>query len=281
MKLIQFFLPGKGQRVGLVRGDRVLDLTRAPDGIRSTVDLVAQAKTAEGLAARVEWMARRAGGPAVEWSALQRPPSRRVAHLILPIDPPEVWAVRDAPDPAASGRPWLDFKATAWRCAGPFGRVGLREDSVRTIARGRLAAVLGPTGAPVAYTACLDLVARDLGGLGTERVARAATYAGCCALGPCLVTPEELEAPEGLQVTGRLLRENGLAWECGEKTVELPRRLVVAAAWLTGADAVPVGSVLIGAGGLEPPEDAALRIEDRVELEIQGVGRLSCSVAVA
>jgi hypothetical protein len=279
MKLIQFFLPGKGQRVGLVRGDRVLDLTRAPEGIRSTRDLVAEAKSAEGLTARVEWLARRAGGPAVEWQALQRPPSRRAPHLILPIDPPEVWAVRDAPDPADPGRPWLEFKATAWRCAGPFGRVALRRDSVRMIARACLAAVLGPTGAPIAYTACLDLMARDLGGPGAERVARATTYAGCCALGPCLVTPEDLEVPEGLQVTGRVVREGGVAWENGEKTADLPHRLVAAAAWLTREDAVPVGSVLIGAGGPETPDGAALRLEDRVEVEIQGVGRLSCSVS--
>jgi 2-dehydro-3-deoxy-D-arabinonate dehydratase len=91
MKLVQFFLPGKGQRVGLVRGDRVLDITAPEEGVRSVLDLVVQGKTAAGLTKRAEWLARRLRRKALDWPALQRPPSRRAPHLMIPIEPPEVW----------------------------------------------------------------------------------------------------------------------------------------------------------------------------------------------
>ena len=45
MKLIQFYQPGKGPRVGVVRTDQVADLTHAEEGIRSTLDLLVQGKT--------------------------------------------------------------------------------------------------------------------------------------------------------------------------------------------------------------------------------------------
>lgn len=91
MKLVQFFLPGKGKRVGLVRGERVLDITAPEEGVHSVLDLVEQGKTAAGLVKRVEWLARRIRRKALDWPALQRTPSRRAPHLLIPIDPPEVW----------------------------------------------------------------------------------------------------------------------------------------------------------------------------------------------
>ncbi|MGE5851396.1 MAG: fumarylacetoacetate hydrolase, partial [Candidatus Methylomirabilota bacterium] len=169
MKLVQFFLPGKGQRVGLVRGDRVLDITAHEEGVRSVLDLVVQGKTAAGLAKRAEWLARRLRRKALDWPALQRPPSRRAPHLMIPIEPPEVWGAgvtykrsakfRDEDAGAATGdakgqkgiydhvyespRPELFFKATAARCVGPHAAIRVRSDSLLTATEPELAIVLG------------------------------------------------------------------------------------------------------------------------------------------
>ena len=91
MKLVQFFVPGKGKRVVLVRGDRVLDISAPEEGVRSSLDLIEQGKTAAGLVKRAEWLARYLHRKALDWPSLQRIPSRRSPHLLIPIEPPEVW----------------------------------------------------------------------------------------------------------------------------------------------------------------------------------------------
>src|SRR5574341_256944 len=143
MKLVQFFLPGRGKRVGLVRGDRVLDITAPEERVQSVLDLVEQGQSAPGLLKRAEWLAKRLHRKALDWPALQRTPSRRTPHLLIPIDPPEVWGAgitykrsaefRDEDAEAERGgrgiydyvydspRPELFFKATASRCVGPNG----------------------------------------------------------------------------------------------------------------------------------------------------------------
>ena len=52
MKLCQFFLPGKGKRVGVVQGDRVLDVTAPRAGAGSVLELIAATGTAAGLERR-------------------------------------------------------------------------------------------------------------------------------------------------------------------------------------------------------------------------------------
>ena len=74
MKLIQFFLPGKGRRVGLIRGDQVLDVTAPEEGVSSTLDLVAQGKTAAGCVTRATWLAKRLRRKPLDYQALQRAP---------------------------------------------------------------------------------------------------------------------------------------------------------------------------------------------------------------
>ncbi len=105
MKLVQFFLPGKGKRVGLVQGDRVLDITSSDEGVGCTLDLVVQGKTAQGMVARGTWLAKRLHRKALDWRELQRSPSRRAPHLLVPIDPPEVWGAKGtyAPEPGQTG----------------------------------------------------------------------------------------------------------------------------------------------------------------------------------
>jgi 2-dehydro-3-deoxy-D-arabinonate dehydratase len=297
MKLVQFFLPGKGKRVGLVRGDRVLDVTAPEEGVRAVLDLVEQGKTAAGLVKRAEWLTRRLRRKAQDWPALQRTPSRRAAHLLIPIDPPEVWGAgvtykrrakfRDEDAAAEKGiqgisdsvyvnrRPELFFKATASRCVGPNAPVLVRSDSQLTAAEPLLAVVLGAQGAFVAFTACNDVSAWDIERENPLYLPQSKIFLGCCALGPCLVTSDEIGDPYALQIRCSIIRNGKTVFSEAVNTSRLHRRLEDLVSWLIKDNIIPAGTVLSTGTGIMVPDDLSLRDGDRVDIEIQGIGRLS------
>jgi 2-dehydro-3-deoxy-D-arabinonate dehydratase len=297
MKLVQFFLPGRGKRVGLVRGDRVLDITSPEEGVHSVLDLVEQGKTAAGLTKRAEWLARHVRRKALDWPALQRTPSRRAPHLVIPIDPPEVWGAgvtckrsaefRDEHADAAKGlrgiydyayedpRPELFFKATAGRCVGPNAPVLVRSDSRLTAAEPELAFVLGARGTIVAFTACNDVSAWDVERENPLYLPQAKIYLGCCALGPCLVTSDEIGDPYALQIRCSIIRDGKTIFSETANTSQLHRRLEELVSWLLKDNAIPAGTVLSTGTGIMVPDEMALRDGDQVDIEIQGIGRLS------
>ncbi len=297
MKLVQFFLPGKGQRVGLVRGDRVLDITAPEEGVRSVLDLVVQGKTASGLVKRAEWLARRLRRKALDWPALQRLPSRRAPHLMIPIEPPEAWGAgvtykrsaefRDEDAGAAKGqrgiydhvyespRPELFFKATAARCVGPHAAIHVRSDSRLTATEPELAVVLGGRGAIVGFTACNDVSAWDIERENPLFLPQSKIYLGCCALGPCLVTADEIGDPYALQIRCSILRDGKTVFSEAVNTSQFHRRLEDLVSWLLRDNVIPPGTVLTTGTGIMVPNELALRDGDQVDIEIQGIGRLS------
>ena len=297
MKLVQFFLPGKGKRVGLVRGDRVLDITAPEEGVGSVLDLVEQGKSTPGLLKRAEWLARRLHRKALDWPALQRSPSRRAPHLLIPVDPPEVWGAgmtykrsaefRNEDTEAArvrrgmydyiydSPRPELFFKATAARCVGPYAPVLIRSDSQLTAAEAELAIILGTNGAVVGFTACNDVSAWDIGRENPLFLPQSKIYLGCCGLGPCLVTPDEIGDPYALQVRCSILRGGKTVFSETVNTAQLHRKLEELVSWLVKDNSILPGTVLSTGTGIIVPNEFALRDGDQVDIEIQGIGRLS------
>jgi 2-dehydro-3-deoxy-D-arabinonate dehydratase len=278
MRLVQFFIPGKGTRVGLLRGDSVHDITHVEEGVASTLDLVRQGKTAAGLLKRAEWLARSLRRRALDWRELQRAPSRRVPHALIPLDAPEVWAVRRAGVPSGS-RPAAFFKSTASRCVGPGARVTARADSRCTRLRPGLGLILSGQGEVLALTGYLGLSAEDLAEAHPLFLSQAETYDGCCALGPCIVTPDEVEAVPQLQMRLSLLREGGAG--ASEAFPANPlTELCAAVPWLLKDNACPTGAVL----AVEVPMPVALppvEAGDRLELEVQAIGRLGVHVRTA
>jgi 2-dehydro-3-deoxy-D-arabinonate dehydratase len=298
MKLIQFFLPGKGKRVGVIQGDRVLDITSSEEGVRCTLDLVAQGKTARGVVTRASWLVKKLHQRGLDWRELQQVPSRRSPHLLVPIDASEVWGTKDAYrlddgkppagrpanaplarpivlDSADVSRPVLFFKATADRVVGPHAPIAIRRDSTRTVPEACLAAVLGPEGAVVAFTACNDVVARDIEQGGPEYWSQARVYRGGCALGPCLTTPDEIENPGALQLRCSILRAGKSIFSEAVSTAGLARSVDALVSWLLRDNPVPAGTVLSTGTGIPVPDAAALANGDHVDIEAQSIGRLS------
>jgi len=274
MRLIQFFLPDKGKRVGLVQGDRVLDITAEEEGIRSGLDLLLQGRTPAGATARAGWLARRFRRKALDWPSLQRESSRQAPRLLSPLDPPEVWGIEGTYAAVPAPPPEFFFKATAPRCLGPHAAIFSGDPEAALAPEAELAVVLSAEGALFGVTAANDVTARGLLRRGPASLAAAKIAQGACALGPCLVTPDEL-AVEALQIRCAIQRAGeeifaGVAntRELGGGVPEIIRRFGQLGRMLPG-------TVLLTGCGIEVPEGIRLEAGDRVDVEMQGVGRLS------
>jgi len=299
MRLIQYHLPGRGDRVGLVQGGAVVDITAPRDGLTSTV---AWLQAAGGSPPRLRRLAapflRRKSGAGPSEQALDVAPAPRRPHLRIPIDPPEVWGAgityrrsADFRDQDAktsmydyvytSARPELFFKATAARCVGPNGPVIVRCDSVLTAAEPELALVLGPRGVLAGFTACNDVSAWDLERENALFLPQSKIFAGCCALGPAVVTPEEIADPYALDITCRMLRAGSVLWEGRTNTRDFKRRFEDLVAYLLKDNVIPTGTVLATGTGIMVPNEHCLRPGDAVEITIAGIGTLRNPVAAA
>jgi 2-dehydro-3-deoxy-D-arabinonate dehydratase len=295
MKLCQFFVPGKGKRVGVVTGDAVLDITAPRAGAGSVLDLIVAGGTAAGVERRARALARKAR-TRLPWAALDRPPSARQPHLLAPLDPPEVWGAgityrrsREYYEAHTgeggrtkgiydfvyeSERPELFFKATAARTAGPNAPIGVRADSTLTAVEAELALVLGRGGAIVGYTIGNDLSAWDIERANPLFLPQSKVFDGCFACGPVLATAGEIGDPHGLDLTCTIRRGGRPIFQGRVNTKEMKRQCAELVGWLCRGNTCPPGTVLSTGTGILVPDEHALAEGDVVEITLQGVGTL-------
>src|SRR5713226_7662881 len=199
-----------------IPGHSVSDLIR-----RSEVESVSLAELAASLASRH---------------------GERVAPLI-PIHPVEVWACgctyetsasfRDAEHGTREGmnayvyrsaRPEIFFKGTARVCVGPGRPIGLRADSKFTAPEPELAAILGSHGAILGFTLANDVSAWDIERENALYLPQSKVYSACCALGPVMVTADELVDPYELNMTCSITRDGQTRFSGSVSTGKLHRR---------------------------------------------------------
>jgi 2-dehydro-3-deoxy-D-arabinonate dehydratase len=277
MRLAQFHLPDKGRRVGLILGDRVQDITLPEEGVLSTLDLLQQGRTPAGLIARVTWLARGLRRKPLDWPALQRGPSRAAPHLLLPLEPPEVWGVEGTYGTRPDAPSEFFFKGTAPRCLGPFAAVPTDDLIAGLAPEAELAVVLGAGGAIFGLTAANDLTARgplpaEGGTPATAKITRGGTV-----LGPCLVTPDEL-APDALQLRSAIWREGRELYAGTTNSRELQPGIPELVRRFLALGRLLPGTVLLTGTGIEVPEALRLREGDRTDVEIEGIGGLRSPV---
>ena len=292
VKLVQFWRPNVGYRVGLVRGENVIDISMPDAGLKTTNDFIEHAAVGHFSLAEFIESQLNAGPRAVyPLRELDVPRDPFVAHLALPIIPPEVWAAgvtyRSSADfhdeavgdsiytrAANAERARIFFKATASRCAGPNAPIGIRRDSTFTAPEPELALVLGHRGDIVAYTIANDVSARDIGRENPLYLPQAKTYRGACALGPSLITPDELSDPYNIEIRCRIERAGVMIFDQAANTSQMTRRFEDLCKYLLRDNPVPGGSVLCTGTGIIVPEDCALQDGDVVEIEIAPIGVL-------
>lgn len=227
------------------------------------------------------------------------------AHLepaapVLPLHPVEVWACgctyrmsaqfRDAEHGTREGfyahvyrepRPEIFFKGTARVCVGPGKNIGIRPDSNFTAPEPELALVLGSNGRIVGYTLANDVSAWDIERENPLYLPQSKVYSGCCALGPVIVTTDQIADPYALTITCTIQRGDKVIFQGSVSTSEIHRKFETLIEFLLRANPVPAGSVLLTGTGIIVKEDAALQPGDVVRIDVPEIGSLSNTAASA
>ena len=295
MRIVQFRTGSTGNdlRVGRIVGDQVIDVTNPSKGLNSAIDLIAWAdREHSNLTIAMEALG--ANGLSYPLAELDAPTGTATAFLDIPLHPPEVWGCgvtyrksaefRDEETDQKRGmydhvysapRPEIFFKATAGRCVGPRGTIGIRSDSTFTAPEPELAIVVGSRGDILAYTVADDVSAWDIERENPLYLPQSKIFQGCCALGPSLVTPDEVPDPYGLSVVARIHRAGNVIFEDRVDTSRIKRRLEELVDYLRRDNPIPAGTVVLTGTGIIVSEEHALQEGDAVEIEIPGLGRIS------
>jgi len=226
------------------------------------------------------------------------------ATPLIPLSPSEVWAsgctyetsaaFRDSetiePDKGTregmyahvyrAPRPEIFFKGTARVCVGPGQNIGIRSDSKFTAPEPELAVVLGKRGQIVGYTLANDVSAWDIERENALYLPQSKVYTACCALGPVMVTTDELTDPYNLRMTCEILRGDEVRFSGSTSTAKLHRKIEDIVGYLTRSNQVPAGSVLCTGTGIIVTEEVALAPGDVVRIWVREIGELANTAAV-
>src|SRR5437660_2986616 len=198
---------------------------------------------------------------------------REPAAPLIPLQPREVWACgctyessasfRDAEHGTREGfyahvyrepRPEIFFKGTARVCVGPGQGIGIRSDSRFTAPEPELAVVLGSKGKVLGYTLANDVSAWDIERENPLYLPQSKMYQACCALGPVIVTADQLPAVNNLTMTCTIQRGAETIFSGETSTSRLSRTIGTLIDFLLRSNPVPPGSVLLTGTGIIVPE---------------------------
>ncbi|GGE30127.1 hypothetical protein GCM10011391_05870 [Pullulanibacillus camelliae] len=222
-------------------------------------------------------------------------------ELLVPIEAQEVWAAGVTYERSRDGRnyesstnhaegptfydkvydakrPEIFFKSTKERTVGPGDTVFLRSDSTWQIPEPELGIVLDDTGGILGYTIGNDMSSRDIEGENPLYLPQAKIWRHSCAIGPTIRLAESVENPYDLRIICRIYRHDALVFEDAANTSQLKRKLDELARFLVRDNVVFNGTILLTGTCIVPPNDFTLREEDRIDIEIPGIGILSNTV---
>jgi 2-dehydro-3-deoxy-D-arabinonate dehydratase len=222
-----------------------------------------------------------------------------LAEPLLPLQPREVWgcgctyetsaSFRDAEHGTREGfyahvykspRPEIFFKGTARVCVGPGQPIGIRSDSKFTAPEPELALILGAKGKILGYTLANDVSAWDIERENPLYLPQSKTYTACCALGPVIVTVDEIADARALHMTCTVRRGDIEIFSGATPISRLGRTFETLVEYLLRSNPVPAGSVVLTGTGIIVKEDAALAPGDIVTIKIPEIGELSNPCAI-
>jgi 2-dehydro-3-deoxy-D-arabinonate dehydratase len=293
---------GKDNRPRLaveVEDGRLVDLTGANSAVRDFSDLL---KAAEDAGTTVDQVARATlrGAKTSEYPLHKLNgnghSNGNSLRLTRPLDPPEVWAVgvtykssemerrRESTTPdiyarvyGTVTRPEFFFKATAGRCSGPHEPVGIRGDSTWNVPEPELAFILHK-GEIAGYTIGNDMSSRSIEGENPLYLPQAKLYDRCCAIGPCIATPETVGNPQELHMECAIFREGEEVFHGKASTAQMSRCVSDLADWLQRHNPVPDMTTVLTGTAIVPPADFTLKPGDVVRITIEKLGTLENTV---
>jgi len=283
-------VPGGGCRLGVYEDGTVQALS-SPDSspVESFDALVELAGGRAGLTDVARQLRRH--GPAFSYHDLDRAPSSEAPHLLLPVQPREVWAAgvtyersREArlAETTTVGiydkiydaeRPELFFKATASRCVGPNVPIGIRSDSRWTVPEPELAVVLNEEGEVLGYTLGNDMSARDIEGENPLYLPQTKIYRACCSIGPTILLSDE-PVERSLSLWCRIERGGHEVFRGEVGTSRIRRPIAELVAYLRRANDIPPMTVLLTGTGIVPPDEFACEEGDVIEIGVDEIGVL-------
>ena len=296
MRCLQVVGADGAVRLGLLEGERVRVLAKAHEGVATSLDLLAAMRERGKDAAAWRAAAEKAGAfSETAWSDLASAKGAAGFRLTLPLTPPEVWGAGVTYKRSAdfreegtgiydkvygAGRPELFFKASAWRCAGPFEPIGRRNDSSFTASEPELALVLGGDGSILGFTLANDVSAWDIERENPLYLPQSKIYRGCFSFGPVIVTPDEVRDPYDLELTCVVTRGGREVFSGSASTGQLRRRFPELVEWLLRSNEVRTGTILSTGTGIIQPLGSGLEDGDVVTIRCPGIGEL-CNPVVS
>jgi 2-dehydro-3-deoxy-D-arabinonate dehydratase len=174
-------------------------------------------------------------------------------------------------------RPELFFKATPHRVVGPGGRVRIRSDSCWNVPEPELTLAISAAGRIFGFSIGNDMSSRDIEGENPLYLPQAKTYAGCAALGPCLVIDDTLPGRD-TRIDIDIRRDGHTVFAGSTDIGQIKRPLPSLAEFLFRDNAFPAGVFLMTGTGVVPPDDFTLDPGDEISITIEPVGTLSNTV---
>jgi 2-dehydro-3-deoxy-D-arabinonate dehydratase len=219
-------------------------------------------------------------------------------HLTTPIDAPEVWASgvtykksKEARNYEATEgkldretfydkvydavRPEIFFKSTAARTVGPNDPVYLRSDSNWQIPEPELGLVIDKEGTVLGYIAGNDMSCRDIEGENPLYLPQAKVWKNSCSIGPAILLKEAVSDPYEFKIMCRIYRNEEKVFDGEAQVNQLKRTLDELVHYLVLDNDIFDGTVLLTGTCVVPPNEFTLNDNDRIEIEIPGIGILN------
>ncbi|HSH94556.1 MAG TPA: fumarylacetoacetate hydrolase family protein [Roseimicrobium sp.] len=283
MKLCRFTFQSQQVRIGLVQGDRVLDLSAA--GITSITALLEGENPAAVLGALTK-----AGLPSVALAEIT---------LLAPVEKQDVWAAgvtylrskkarMEESDFSASAydrvydapRPEIFFKSMPEKVVATLDAVGIRRDAKWNVPEPELILVINSRGKVAGFSIGNDMSSRDIEGENLLYLPQAKTYNRACAIGPFItVGPTEAEVREW-DISITISRGGKPVFEGSTKINQLKRSFTELAEYASRCQDFSNGAMLLTGTGVVPNDDFTLQPGDVVRITISGIGTLENPVIV-
>ncbi len=282
MKLCRFLTSQRETRVGLfIAENQVLDLSDA--GVNNIIFLL----EAEDPLQQLE---------ALSQQSLTRFSLNQI-QLLSPVERQEVWGAgvtylrsktarmeessfsANAYDRVYSAqRPEIFFKSLPEKVVGPSEPVGIRADAHWNVPEPELALVINSQGTIVGYTSGNDVSSRDIEGENLLYLPQAKIYHRSCAIGPCIVVGSTETVARTWIITMQIYREGRIIFEGQTAVNQIKRSFEELVSYLYRSQTFPHGAVLLTGTGIVPGNDFTLQPDDKVRIEVNGIGVLENTV---
>lgn len=220
-------------------------------------------------------------------------------RLLAPLEKQEVWAAgvtykrsktarMEESDFSAQAydkvyeadRPELFFKALPEKIVANGEAVGIRKDATWNVPEPELALVLNSKGRIVGYTVGNDMSSRDIEGENLLYLPQAKVYDRSAALGPWINAGASEAEARAWSIKLEIERGGHIVFSGETSVSQMKRKLSDLANWLFRSQSFPNGAVLMTGTGLVPEDDFTLAADDKVRINISGIGTLENHVAV-